>query len=298
MKVHSITQYQYRPSFKQNDDEHVLGYDDEISKARRAYIRKWQEEHYAPYQSIYEKEGRKSEYEMNRMLSDLLRESDDVDDEKMKQIRIPNLNFLDETSYRGAMIESYDLHKVKMLQDAGILRIIYVGRGDDDLKNECEKLGMAFQAIEFDSRDDTFNRVEDVREGARRYAQYVLGYKTEEEIAEYVDGKVWRWKENTREFIDEFTKFIKNMQRGNVFIGCDYGTYSTDTAVMFDYLFNPQMRHDSGLNDYNVIFVDCAEDLYYNLTDSDKSKMGWPKDFDQVFFKRLNRLKNFINRYY
>ena len=75
-------------------------------------------------------------------------------------------------------------------------------------------------------------------------------------------------------------------------MGCEFGRYNTDTAVMFDYLFNPKMKHGSGLNMYNDRFILCAKNLYENLTDTDKLKMGWTKDFEQTFHERLSKLED------
>ena len=91
------------------------------------------------------------------------------------------------------------------------------------------------------------------------------------------------------------------MQKGNVFIGCELGTKDTDTALMFDYLFDPQQElYDNGLNGNNYMYLinGRVENLYNKLTDSDKQKMNWPKDFDQTFFKRLAVLKEEAYRRY
>lgn len=65
MKVHNISQYS--PNFS----SHVLGYDDADSKACRDYIREHYNSFTMPYYSIYEKEGRLEEYELNKLVSSL-----------------------------------------------------------------------------------------------------------------------------------------------------------------------------------------------------------------------------------
>ena len=113
----------------------------------------------------------------------------------------------------------------------------------------------------------------------------------EKDIPRYVKNSISAWNENSRKYINNFTDYIRTMQKGNVYMGCEYGRYNTDTAVMFDYLFNPKMKHSSGWNRFNNRFVDYAVNLYHNLTDADKIKMNWPKNFDKIFLERLSELR-------
>ena len=289
MKVYGLTA-QYNPQFRKNNDWHTFGYDDEISESRRDYIRQHIEEYSQPYQSIYERECNKSEAEVKQMVSDLVRKPVIVDNNKLQQLNLYNLDTIGENSYRGAMIHSDNLEKVKKLYDAGIRTIIPVGRGFTDLQNACEKAGIEYQAVDFSEMEDACKTIDDIKRSSQSFARDEMGLG-ERGIEVWVNKKIRLWNKNSRAFIDKFTKYIQNMQKGNVYIGCDFGTYSTDTAIMFDYLFNPKMKHGNGLNMYNRVFADQAEDLYRNLTKSDKLKMGWTKDFEAVFFKRLEKLK-------
>lgn len=297
MKVYNsvITNpYQHKPSFSSNDNEwHVFGID-EGGQATRDYIRQWRDEHYIPYQSIYEKGYKLSEFELKQVISDLVKKPVKVNNKLIDELHLQNLDFVDNTSYRGAMIKSDELGKVEKLYEAGIRRIIPVGRGNTDLKNECEKIGMEYQAIEFDSQyNSAFKTMDEIKTNSKEFARDVLGYD-EKGIVEYVNACIGLWKENSRSYIDEFTSYIQKMKKGNVYIGCEFGRYDTDVAVMFDYLFNPTKRYSRTVP--HEMYVRCAENLYHNLTDSDKLKMGWTKDFEKTFFERLRNLKSRIRR--
>lgn len=295
MKVYNsviTNQYQYKPSFRSNNNEwHVFGID-EGGQATRDYIRQWREEHYIPYQSIYEKEHKLSDFELKQVISDLVRKPVKVNNELIDELHLQNLDFVDNTSYRGAMIKSDELEKVEKLYEAGIRRIIPVGRSSQELEDACKKIGIEYQAIEFDSRyNGAFKTIDGIRAEAQRFARDVLG-NDERGIAEYVNSHINTWKENTRAFIDEFTSYIQKMKKGNVYIGCEFGTYDTDAALMFDYLFNPNKRYSRIFPVKN--YLRCAENLYHNLTDSDKLKMGWTKDFEKTFIERFGNLKSRI----
>ena len=295
MKVYNsviTNQYQYKPSFRSNNNEwHVFGID-EGGQATRDYIRQWREEHYIPYQSIYEKGHKLSDFELKQVISDLVRKPVKVNNELIDELHLQNLDFVDNTSYRGAMIKSDKLEKVEKLYEAGIRRIIPIGRGNTALEDVCKKIGMDYQAIMFDSKfNDAFKTIDEVKSSAKEYARDILGLD-EKGVANRVNSRISTWEENTRAFIGEFTSYIQKMKKGNVYIGCEFGRYDTDAALMFDYLFNPNKRYSRSfpVEDY----LKCAENLYHNLTDSDKLKMGWTKDFEKTFFERLGNLKSRI----
>lgn len=293
MKIYNsiiTNQYSYKPSLKgANHEWNVFGID-EGGQAKRDYIRQWRDKYYIPYQSIYEKEGRKSEFELKQLISDLVRKPVIVDNKQLMQLHLQNLNIVDKSSYRGAMLDDCELSKVKSLHEAGIRRIISIGIKHPDLQNECEKFGIDYMSIKFNNNEYAFKRIDDAKCEAKHFARDIVGMD-EKNTNMYVEASIKSWKTNSRRFIDNFTKYIQNMQKGNVYMGCEFGTYNTDTAIMFDYLFNPKMQHSNGQHAYNEIFIDCAENLFHNLTDSDKLKMDWTKDFEQTFFKRLRMLK-------
>lgn len=267
MKVYNsiiTNQYQYKQSFKGNDNEwHVFGID-EGGQAKRDYIRQWQEEHYMPYQSIYEEGHKLNEFELKQVISNLVRKPVKTNYELIDKLHLCNLDFVDNTSYRGAMIKTHELDKVEKLYEAGIRRIIPVGRGSQELEDACKKIGMEYQAIMFDRRfNDEFKTIDEVRASAQYIARDILGLD-EKGVSEYVNSSISTWKEKTRAFIDEFTSYIQKMKKGNVYIGCEYGRYDTDVAQTFDYLFNPNKRYSRTVPD--EYWVHCAENLYHNNT--------------------------------
>ena len=292
MKINEIGQT-YKPQFKANNDFHVLGYDDEESQIKRDYIREWHDKQYMPYQSIYEKEGRKSEFELKLLINDLVQKPLDVNYGKISNLELQNLRIVENSIYRGAMVAPDELENVGKLHEAGIRTIIPIGSGYSELKDECEKFGIEYKPIKFEYDYDCCNafvNIKEVQRDSEEYARFILKYD-EKDIPRYVKNSISAWNENSRKYINNFTDYIRTMQKGNVYMGCEYGRYHTDTAVMFDYLFNPKMKHGSGWNRFNNRFVDYAENLYHNLTDADKIKMNWPKNFDKIFLERLSELR-------
>ena len=296
MKIYNLfftCKYQQKPSFKGNDSEwHVFGID-EGGQTKRDYIRDWREETYFPYQSIYETQGRKSEFELNKMISDLIRKSDRVDDKRMQQIPLYNLDIVSDNIYRGAMPTYDELKLVKNFHDAGIRSVIPIGCGYTELQASCEKLGMNYLNMKFSDKSQAFKSMNEVKSEALHFSRDIACF-SEKGVEKYVNGSVRSWKKDLRKFLDDFTVFIQYMQKGNVYMGCQFGTYDTDTALMFDYLFNPKMNHGHYLNHYSRTYAACAEALYHNMQPADKLKLGWTKDFEHTFIKRLNIIKEII----
>ena len=292
MKINAITP-QYKPHFKANNDFNVFGYDDEVSQTKRDYIREWHDNQFMPYQSIYEKEGRKSEFELKFMINDLVQKPLEVNHEQIFGLGLPNSRTLQNGIFRGAMIKPDELEKVGKLHEVGIRIIIPIGSGFLSLQDECAKFGIEYLPIEFKREEKAFKNFNDVKKGAEKFARYIANFN-EEDVEKYMETDIRIWKKSSRAFIDNFTDYIQAMQKGNVYMGCEFGTYNTDTAVMFDYLFNPKMKHNTKISYYNKGFLNSAENLYHNLTDIDKLKMNWPKDFDKIFFERLDYLKKLV----
>jgi len=298
MKIHNSiittnkqTSSPYQPTAKggYNHDWHVFGID-EGGAPVRDYIRKWRDEQYFRYQDIYEKEGRMSEYELQRTISHLVQKPQVVDNEMLNQLKIPALKKVEDTIYRGAALSE---EKVNRVNEAGIKRLIEIGLNGGS-QNTCEKLGMDYLHSPYmnDEYYAALNPKKYVESEARSYARDVLQYK-EKDIEKYVKDEMKDWQRRSRGFIDPFVRFIQMMQKGNVYLGCVNGVDDTSAILTADYLFNPKMQHSiprRGISSDSII--DAAEGLYLNLTKDDKLKMGWTKAFDKEFLPKVEKLIN------
>ena len=75
------------------------------------------------------------------------------------------------------------------------------------------------------------------------------------------------------------------MQEGYCYIGCEYGKTTTDDAMLLDNVLNPKKK---GNLEFRELFqINCFRNLYDKLTDNDKIRMKWTKDFDANFLQRL-----------
>lgn len=96
----------------------------------------------------------------------------------------------------------------------------------------------------------------------------------------------------SRDFIDQFIKFIKKMQEGNIFIGCQFGSNDTDIALILNDFFNPKLEGEvkTKIPPNDVDFPVRLNTIYETLTKADKETLGWTKEFEKRLIKRLTRL--------
>ena len=80
------------------------------------------------------------------------------------------------------------------------------------------------------------------------------------------------------------------MQKDNVYLGCACGTYRTDFAVMLNKLFSPSADYPCKMSDY-LSNAEAIKNLFKNLTETHKLKMGWSKSFEKQFLSQLSSIK-------
>ena len=249
----------------------------------RNYLR----EHLFPYFDIYEKECNKTEHEMEMILYNLYEKN-----ELLNSIGLNKLKYIGNNSYRGAMVRDYNLDKLQKLKEAGIKHIIDL-EGYPETETECKKLGLDYSYFHisyldeacwpsyvmsgelYRSRNEYYARIRKFFPERNRYSSescYV-------EIRKFSD-----YDQHCKMTIEKLIKFVQTMQDGNVYIGCDHGTDFTDAALLIDYVFNPQAKHDSCITEYSRNYLVthlCGtryEPLYalrYKLIREDYQRMGW-----------------------
>ena len=303
-----------------------LGFDDEISQDRRAYIREHYQKTFLPYQDIFEKEKRLDEYSLKNLVSkftnkkfalfDLknltkneqtLAKSEEkitksVNHELMKKVPLFNVQQITGTnSYRGACPIHY-ISSLKMIKDAGIETIIDLV-GEEEVENQCRKYGLKYFALELDicpfiknpfkSKEDILNpQTQPFVEDIQNYTLQLYDIPDYGEAQASTNFKLKRWKKDVNEFIPKFIEFINTMQKDFVYIGCDWGTYTTNNALLLNSFFNPKMveaKIITGVDCYNEQFIFTLEKLYQNLTQKHKTAMGWTKEMDKKFIPYLRK---------
>ena len=291
MKIHNsiiFNQHKTNTAFKQNE-WNVFG-TDKAGEEKRDYIRQWHYEHYMPYQSIYEKEKRLPEYELNSLLKQFNKKTTFLNNEALSRIGLYNLEQLgDSNSARGAMIRGYQTDKLDLLKEAGIQRIASLMK-DSSLEEECKKRNIEYFYFDINQNDPCFEDKTSIENKSKSFWLNIANIKDENILKEYVKKDIESWEEKSGETIKKLIDFINFMQKDNVYIGCACGTYRTDFAVMLDSLFNPKAKHQFDLSSFTSP-IKSLENLFINLKIKDKIRLGWERNFEEKFLSKINKLK-------
>lgn len=289
MRICPIIQNRLNFKSREYNDDGILGYDDSVSKQRRKNIRIWQETYYTPYKSIYEKECNLSEYDMKQLLNNLLKKPKVVDWGKVTGIDAYHVRSVDdtETCYRGSTLA----HKPKALQtlkEAGIERVIdlvgYYGYNkavkEAGLEYYCPKFGRGQLGI---WEEEAFiTKGEFLAKEIMCYTPIEL-----EKNRKYLENRVQAFEKHSKDSVKRFVEYIKVMQKGYYYIGCEYGTYKTDDYLLLNTVFNPK-ANGTDIPYRDMFKLDFMKNLYNKLTPEDKKRMNWTKEFDESVLKRLN----------
>ena len=220
-------------------DDGIIGFDDSISEANRNYIRSHYNRWKMPYQSIYEREGRLTDYQIQLIIDDLEK------NHEMQKIKGSN------NIYRGqTLVENPDY--IKVISQKGIKTIVdLVGYGKT-YEEAVKKANLNY--FVYNIYENWWNLI-------------------------HIDDSVK----------NKLVQFIKKMQEGNIYIGCQHGSNDTDIAFILNDFFNPMLE---GKAQTKIIpnesdFPIKLNSLYDLFTKEDKKLLGWTKEFEQRLVRKL-----------
>lgn len=243
------------------DDENVFGFDDEISRNRRAFIRELYNEYKMPYQSIYENEPRLEEYKLNQLIDFFSKKTKKISGEDIYHLPLSNVcNISNSRRYtpnifRGSTLYDVPDWVIAKLKELGIKTIIDLAGYDDSYKNKVERNGLEY-------------------------------------ISFYLDPISFDYLPDKTSKKDELIKFIKTMQKEFIYMGCEYGTYKTDAAITLNQLFNPKVKGACRVgSSFEISYIwRIANELYNLMTQKDKKSIAWTLEFEKIFNEKIARM--------
>ena len=285
MKVNPIKSF----TFKANNfnEDNTLGYDDEISQSRRNFIREHYDSYRMPYQSIYETEGRLSEYRLNNLINTLTNKPRKVDYSSIISLPVPNIRYIGNNSYRGGtMVDKPEC--LQALKDAGIKHVISLYYSPE-YENAVKQTGLDYHCFNMKHRNEEEGLwYNDVCCSKQSYENSLKSLFGDDKNA--IKIRMDAYDRDSRGPIDELVGFVKRMQEGYCYVGCEFGTNTTSDALVYiNRAFNPQDGRELEFFDYYK--ADCLRNLYDKLTVNDKKLMGWTKQFDLNFLPKLEIAK-------
>lgn len=276
----------------QIDDNNVLGYDDTSSQSCRNEIRKWRETYYMPYQSIYEKEPQLTEYQLGLLLKPFMNRPKTVDSETIMSMPIYNVRPVDTQSncFRGATLVNHP-ECLPILKKSGIERIIDLV-GYKKYEHNAKNIGLEYYSPKFGNFTSTWLWAEPAFQTQNEFLKDELRFLPFEERKSktVIDAKIKQYNEESKESVDNFVEFIKVLQKGHYYIGCEFGTDRTNAYLLLNEVFNPlaQNKSELKLKDYAGFYeMDYMYELYKKLTPEHKQDLGWTENFDKKVREKL-----------
>lgn len=309
-------------SFKAKEvDDDSCGFDDEVSKKRRDYIRQSYESCHLPYYDILENNGRLSEYQLSALIKRLcggkqscshgqkdsiMEQYNEMEEAKaiqeqsapeiinhkiMETLPLYNVKPIYSTNcYRGSTPNS-NLDSIDILKQAGVKYIIDL-QGYDRVRDDCEKKGMGYHRIPVAEDLSEMSAFKSKATVERDIMRWACMYPSKAALESSKATAVKSWEKDKNEYIEKFVKMINLLQEGNVYIGCEYGISRTNNAMLLNYLFNPKAdKTPSCRTKFNNQYMHNIVAFYENLTPEHKAQMGWTQEFDENFMPRLKKLE-------
>jgi hypothetical protein len=240
-----------------------------------------------PFYSIYEKDGADPQFE--NLVGTLSKSAKVERYPDIYSLPLKNIEKIEGTdnSYRGQTLLTANKKCMETIKNAGIKTVVdledFIG-----YDKKIEDAGMNYFSYKMQGIWDS-----PVFESYYRYMdrqKQLLSALKDGGLEFDLDDKLELCREKFNERIkapkEKFIEFINVMQDDNIYIGCEHGTYMTDTAMLLNDAFNPK-RSDRPILAQNPVMVDRLWILHSNLTDEDKQKMGWDKETDERFYDRM-----------
>lgn len=246
------------------------------------------------------KEGRWSEHRLEKEVENLTQPSK-VDHELLADLNIKKFELIQDNAYRGQTLRYKKTYLAK-LKAAGIKTIIDLWTDrDSSYQRACEANGLGY--IHFPIADidaDFWNSC--VFEDKARFIRnkvFLSGMKKAKAESLFAS--------DSHRFIENFIEFISAIKKGNYYIGCELGTTNTTDALVFSEFFNPKDCQFIRLSTqpeyydtdtkrrFNLEKTYKMYNLYRNLTQEDKLRLGWTAEFEEKFKAKMQEAINDAN---
>lgn len=204
----------------------------------------------------------------------------------IEDVFVPNLQSLGQGSYRGASM-SRNTQYLELLAKNGVNTIIDLV-GFRKLQEACEEKNLKYYKYEvpFDywSNPIFISNTELIANKKIELAKYNLTKTEFDEQLDYYKKKV---KRKRAEFMEKFVGLTNIINKGHFYIGCELGEYRTPNILALNSYFNPNWQGQKMLPTDDFIYI-LMKNMYKNMTEFDKQKLGFTDKFEQNLRKKLN----------
>ncbi len=208
-----------------------------------------------------------------------VRSTNSLDIRRIKDIGIKNFRLINSNSIRGVTLANQNPNILKELKESGINNIIDLRREANPTSkyaNNCKKNGIEYFDFPININMPIFNNANTSKLSTKeREAQNQI-------------------------FKDKLPKFFNLMNKGKLYMSCLLGLHRTDLAVTLNYLVNPKEPASPPILSHILIkdeanctnkYIGGVKNLIKNLNAKDKSNLGLPENFQEIFDTRVLKLR-------
>lgn len=262
MKIASLNPYNL--TFKSNNCDDYLSMGDDLYGAKlRSVLRN----HIYP-QLLFEEENTMPDYAHS-----------------IEDVYIPNMENIGSGSYRGASLFR-NSKCLDLLVNSDISTVIDLA-GFDKLKHACEDKNLKYYRY-YVPLDYWMNPIfaDDKDLLDKKESELYTKSLNKKEFLSRLENYKFDVTSKRKLFIDEFADFVDVVNSGPFYIGCDLGEFRTPNVLALNSYFNPKWNGDK-MEPTTEFVRECIKNMYKNLTDEDKKRLGIDSDYDKKLREKL-----------
>ncbi len=205
--------------------------------------------------------------------------------EMIDDVYIPNCQKLAPGMYRGSSLIN-NLRYVPLLPKSGVSTVIDL-HGFDALKAACEENNIDYYHynVDFDYFDNPIFKTEKDIQERFNDNYYNKGLSAVEYRKELEKNNIYV-KKKREEFVNNFKSFLDVINDGGFYIGCQFGEMRTSNILALNSYFNPKWSGRIS-HPQNEFILKSMRNMYNNLSDIDKARLGFTEEFETALREKL-----------
>ena len=207
----------------------------------------------------------------------------------IEDVFVPNLQNIGSGSYRGASL-SRNTQYLDLLARSGVKTIIDLV-GFKKLQDACAEKNLKYYKYEVPHNywlNPIF--IDNQELLAKRTTELAREGLSKSEFNSQIDYYKNRINIERAEYMEKFIGLIDTMKKGFFYIGCDLGECRTPNLLALNSYFNPDWQGEK-IPPTNDFVLKLIKNMYKNMTDDDKERLGFTKEFDEKLRSELD-IKN------
>ena len=192
----------------------------------------------------------------------------------IKELNIPNYRMVNSTSISGGTFSNRSILDLSELKSCGIETIIdFRGEAQQSFADSCKRLGLNYFNFNLNNVINMTN------------PEYFIPKKNERTMI-------------SDKFVSKLKDFFDLVNRGNAYIGCQFGVDRTNVGLVLNYLMNPKTETAPTILTWpyekkKMIAnknIKVVKKIIKRLTPEQKQYLGIPEDYSSILQERIYRL--------